>query len=175
MFRPSDGRPPLSPSDVLRNPTNWQEISRNEAVAAAGTGQVVVVNGSAGRSDWFDSNHPLYRASPQALRGVRYYRFQDRSPVAHGRLGHGSTTATPEPPPPVAPPPPVKPKTWIEIELLTEAGVPVPNERYAIKIPDGTTQSGRTDRRGQARVDGIDPGACEISFPDIDGRAWREG
>ena len=178
MFRPSDGSPPLSPSDVLRNPSNWIEISRGDAVAAAGSRRVVVVSdsGSAGRAEWFDLSHPLFRAmGPQSLRGVRYYRYRDRA-QPHGVLAHGVQTGAAEsPPPPAEKKTPVREKTWIELELLTEEGVPVPHERYLVKVPDGTTQSGSTDKKGRARIDGIDPGGCEISFPEIDARAWREG
>jgi len=175
MFPPSGGGPPLSPSDVLRNPANWSEISRAEAVAAAGSGRVVVV-GAAGRPEWFDANHPLFRgAGSYSMRAVRYYRYQERTRTQVAPLGVGQASPKSEDTPLPQKTTPVRPKTWVEIELVTEEGVPVPNERYTVKVPDGTTQSGTTDRRGQARIDGIDPGACEISFPGIDGRAWREG
>jgi type VI secretion system secreted protein VgrG len=59
-------------------------------------------------------------------------------------------------------------KSWIEIELLNEEGEPVPGERYSIKLPDGSTVEGTLDENGIARVDGIDPGNCEVSYPDLD-------
>jgi type VI secretion system secreted protein VgrG len=59
-------------------------------------------------------------------------------------------------------------KSWIEIELLDEEGEPVPGERYRITLPDGSTVEGTLDQNGFARVDGIDPGNCEVSFPDLD-------
>jgi type VI secretion system secreted protein VgrG len=64
--------------------------------------------------------------------------------------------------------------SWIEIELLDEDDNPVPGERYMIKLPDGTTiASGTLDENGFARVDGIDPGTCQVTFPDIDKEAWE--
>jgi type VI secretion system secreted protein VgrG len=62
----------------------------------------------------------------------------------------------------------------VEIELLDQAGKPVPNEPYQIELPDGSTTEGNLDSQGQARVDGIDPGNCKISFPNIDKKSWRK-
>jgi uncharacterized Zn-binding protein involved in type VI secretion len=64
-------------------------------------------------------------------------------------------------------------KVWVEIELLDESGKPVPNEPYRIELPDGSVTEGSTDDRGRARVDGIDPGNCKISFPSLDKRSWK--
>jgi type VI secretion system secreted protein VgrG len=67
-----------------------------------------------------------------------------------------------------------KKKSWIEIELVDEDKKPVPGERYRITLPDGTTiASGTLDAKGRARVDGIDPGTCKITFPDLDKTVWR--
>lgn len=63
---------------------------------------------------------------------------------------------------------------WIEIELLDEAGKPVPGEKYEIIMPDKTVKKGTLDENGWARVDGIkDPGQCKISFPNLDQQAWE--
>jgi type VI secretion system secreted protein VgrG len=65
-------------------------------------------------------------------------------------------------------------KSWIEIELVDEEGKPIPGERYEIKLPDGTTVAkGTLDQNGFARVSPIDPGQCEITFPDLDKDAWK--
>ena len=63
---------------------------------------------------------------------------------------------------------------WVEIELLDHAGKPVPSEPYEIELPDGSTTEGYLDGKGQARVDGIEPGNCKISFPNIDKKSWRK-
>lgn len=65
------------------------------------------------------------------------------------------------------------PEAWVAIELIDNHGRPVPYERYRIKLPDGTTREGTLDRDGLARIDGIDAGLCEVTFPDLDGRSWR--
>lgn len=66
-------------------------------------------------------------------------------------------------------------KEWIELELVDEDDNPVPNEKYRITLPDGqTVAQGTTDERGIARVTGIDPGSCQVTFPNLDKDAWEK-
>jgi type VI secretion system secreted protein VgrG len=67
-----------------------------------------------------------------------------------------------------------KKTAWIEIELIDEADEPVPSEKYEITLPDGSVAKGTLDGDGFARVDGIEPGSCEIAFPDLDKDAWEK-
>jgi hypothetical protein len=78
----------------------------------------------------------------------------------------------PAPPPAPPPPRPTKTKTWIEIELIDDKGKPVVGERYRIVLPDGSQEEDSLDGHGRARINDLDPGECQISFPDIDGREW---
>ncbi|HZN44856.1 MAG TPA: hypothetical protein VFB56_05980, partial [Nitrospiraceae bacterium] len=65
-------------------------------------------------------------------------------------------------------------KSWIEIELADEKNKPVPGEKYRITLPDGTVVAeGALDTKGFARVDGIDPGTCKVTFPNLDKDAWK--
>lgn len=65
-------------------------------------------------------------------------------------------------------------KSWIEIELVDEENNPVPGEIYRITLPDGeTVAEGTLDNKGLARVEGIDPGNCQITFPKLDQDAWE--
>ena len=64
-------------------------------------------------------------------------------------------------------------KHWIEIQLLDEADKPVAGESYRITLPDGTVDDGTLDGQGLARVEGIDPGSCTITFPKRDQAAWQ--
>jgi translation initiation factor IF-1 len=64
-------------------------------------------------------------------------------------------------------------KTWVEIELIGMDGNPISNELYRIALPDGTSVEGRLNERGRARVIGIDPGTCTVTFPELDMEAWE--
>jgi len=67
-----------------------------------------------------------------------------------------------------------KKKSWIEIQLFDEEGNPVPGEPYKVTLPDGTTVAdGTLDDKGFARVDNIDPGTCQVTFPNLDKDAWE--
>jgi hypothetical protein len=63
---------------------------------------------------------------------------------------------------------------WIEIELVDEEDEPVPGEKYEIKLPDGSVAKGTLDGNGFARIEGIEPGTCEITFPKLDKDAWEK-
>jgi type VI secretion system secreted protein VgrG len=62
---------------------------------------------------------------------------------------------------------------WIEIELVDMEGKPVPGETYNITLPNGSVASGSLDGNGKARVDGIDPGSCKVTFPNLDKSVWK--
>ena len=66
-----------------------------------------------------------------------------------------------------------KKKTWIGIELKDNDGNPVPNEAYEIRLPDGTIQTGNLDSLGTAGASEIDPGSCQIRFPNLDAKSWK--
>jgi hypothetical protein len=76
-------------------------------------------------------------------------------------------------PAPVVPLAAVVQKTWIEVRLVDEEGTPIGLVRYEVELPDGSLKSGMLDERGIARFEDIDPGKCQVTFPDIDGREWR--
>jgi hypothetical protein len=64
--------------------------------------------------------------------------------------------------------------SWIEIELVDKKGKPVAGEAYSVKLPDGTTVAdGTLDDKGFARVEGIEPGTCKITFPRLEKQAWK--
>ncbi len=62
--------------------------------------------------------------------------------------------------------------TWIAIRLEYEdgSGEGVAYARYTLKLPDGEVREGNLDRHGNARVDGLHPGMCEVTFPEFDAR-----
>jgi type VI secretion system secreted protein VgrG len=63
-------------------------------------------------------------------------------------------------------------KSWIEIKMVDEDNNPVPGAHYQVTLPDGTVADGTLDDKGFSRVDGIDPGTCQITFPELDQEAW---
>ena len=64
--------------------------------------------------------------------------------------------------------------SWIEIEMVDEEDQPVPGMAYRITLPDGeTVAQGTLDEKGFARVNGIEPGTCQITFPKLDKDAWE--
>ena len=66
-----------------------------------------------------------------------------------------------------------KKKSWIELELVDEEDQPVTGMSYRITLPDDTLAEGTLDDKGFARVDGIDPGTCKITFLNLDKDAWE--
>ena len=64
--------------------------------------------------------------------------------------------------------------SWIEFEMVDEADEPVPGIAYEVKLPDDSVATGTLDTQGFARIDGCEPGTCEISFPDLDKDAWEK-
>lgn len=64
-------------------------------------------------------------------------------------------------------------RTWIEFRLLDFEGNPIGGKQYRIKLPGGAIQAGVLGRSGSVRLDGIEPGTCTITFPEIDADAWE--
>ena|SRR5437762_2520293 len=65
-------------------------------------------------------------------------------------------------------------KSWIEIELVDEKNKPVPGVTYRITTPDEAVAEGTLDEKGFARLEGLEPGTCKVSFPDLDSEAWED-
>lgn len=66
-------------------------------------------------------------------------------------------------------------KTYVAIQLLSDEPEPrpVPFKRYKIVLPDSSTREGQLDQYGMAVVTDIDPGTCQVSFPDFDASEWK--
>jgi hypothetical protein len=61
---------------------------------------------------------------------------------------------------------------WVEVQVLDMENNPVSGVRYEIRLPDGSTVTGSTDKAGSARYEKIVSGQCEICLPDFDREAW---
>jgi len=77
------------------------------------------------------------------------------------------------PPPPPPPPPPKDQTHWIEISLHDKDGKPMPGFAYEIVLPGGEVVTGALDDKGKARLDGIEAGNCQVSFPTLHMTEWR--
>jgi hypothetical protein len=59
---------------------------------------------------------------------------------------------------------------FIGIELVDTEKRPVPNQAFVVTLPDGRPVRGTLDQNGKARIEGIDPGQCTVTFPNLDRR-----
>lgn len=64
-------------------------------------------------------------------------------------------------------------KHWIEIEMVDQEGKPAAGEDYRLTLPDGSIVEGSLDEKGRDRVNGIDPGTCKVTFPNLDKDSWQ--
>ncbi|GLR71895.1 hypothetical protein [Agaribacter marinus] len=65
-----------------------------------------------------------------------------------------------------------KPSSWVEFSLKDEASNPVSGQKYEVELPDGSIAKGTTDSKGNAKIEGFEPGECKLSFPDLHKDAW---
>ncbi len=111
---------------------------------------------------------PADLADPGEMAEIKAAEMQSKS----GK--YGSTPAKPFKPSDDTDEDGQKKKSWIEIELVDQKKNPVPGEAYRITLPDGeTVAEGTLDEKGFARVEGIDPGTCKITFPKLHRDSWK--
>jgi hypothetical protein len=122
----------------------------------------------AGAVDRLDDEHIAAELARLLLIG-RARLVEDRAPTLFADDGEPHEE---EAPPPASARQARTEVTWIEIRLIGEDDQPIPGERYRIELPDGTTREGQLDDKGRARVEGIDPGSCAVTFPTLDEEAW---
>lgn len=84
-------------------------------------------------------------------------------------INYLTAPATGEPPPAEA----EQPESWIEIELVDEAGQPWPGEPFEVTGPDGKVYNGVLDDKGQAHLEVDCPGMYHIRFTNLDMDAWE--
>ncbi len=62
---------------------------------------------------------------------------------------------------------------WVEIVLVDDEGRPAAGEPYRVRLPDGSVAEGRLGFSGVLRLQGFDPGECEVSFPELHRDSWE--
>jgi hypothetical protein len=67
-----------------------------------------------------------------------------------------------------------KKKSWLELELVDQDGIPLAFEDYVVELPDGSLREGRLDDKGKSRLRGLDPGSCKVSFPRLAPDDWKK-
>ena len=85
------------------------------------------------------------------------------------------------PVPPGAPLPPTSPTTpgedvplsTLEVVVRDDAGEPMGGVRYEVKDPAGKIHEGTTNPEGLIRIEGIPPGNCDVSLPELDHKDWE--
>jgi hypothetical protein len=74
---------------------------------------------------------------------------------------------------PVVVAPPEELTSWIEIYATDENGKAMPGKKYLVTTPDGSRREGTLNAEGTARISGIRPGTCRVSFPEFDAATWH--
>ncbi len=59
-------------------------------------------------------------------------------------------------------------KAWLVVRLFDRRGIPVAGAEFRLVFPDGTVIDGLLDGKGSARVEGVTPGTCRVTFPQFD-------
>jgi hypothetical protein len=59
-------------------------------------------------------------------------------------------------------------KSWIAVQLVDEDNKPVPKAKFKIRFPDGVEEEHELDDNGYKYFPDLDPGECEIGFPDLE-------
>ena len=62
---------------------------------------------------------------------------------------------------------------WVEIALVDDEGRPAAGELYRVRLPDGSVAVGRLGFDGLLRLEGIDAGECEVTFPELHQDSWE--
>lgn len=65
-------------------------------------------------------------------------------------------------------------KDSIRCTLKGEDGKPIAGIKYAVRLPNGSVVKGETDSKGEINLSGIEPGMCEVEFPELHADEWKQ-
>jgi hypothetical protein len=111
--------------------------------------------------------HEADKADPGEVDKVKADQKQKQS----GK--YGATPAKPYKPPQTKEEKEKKP-SWIEIKMVDEDDKPVTGMAYRVTLADDSVCEGTLDDKGFARIEGIEPGSCKVTFPELDKEAWEK-
>ena len=155
----------------------WLQQFRGNALCLGALRQLLSREASVSlRLDRATDDEILEQAAQLLATGVWHVHAPETSRPANTQ-GPGSAepkeSETDSPPKqPARTPSPATKLTWVEIRLVDEDGTPVPGVAYEITFPDGSIRSGSLSARGTARYDQIEPGQCQVKFPELDAQEW---
>ncbi len=66
-----------------------------------------------------------------------------------------------------------EPRGFVIVEVVNEAGEPVPHVRLEVLLADAQVLTRATGSNGQMRLDRIPQGRCTVKLPDMDGSSWH--
>jgi hypothetical protein len=128
--------------------------------------QLAALLGEYRRPNDLDESAALDRLVGVFARGdLKLVRLEERSTLQTGpHVVPGRDDPRPlHPDRPVAPRP-----TWISLEIVDEAGRPLPGLGLAITLPDGTRRSGRVDETARYRIDDVpEEGTCVVTVAAV--------
>ncbi len=61
----------------------------------------------------------------------------------------------------------MKDEGWIEIAMVDAGGEPIADVDFDLRLADGSSESGKTNAKGEARFQAIVPGECCVRFPNL--------
>jgi hypothetical protein len=61
---------------------------------------------------------------------------------------------------------------WVGIELVDQTGAPMAGAAYRILQDNAEVATGALNEEGRAKLPGLDPGPCEVSFPEFHTAEW---
>jgi hypothetical protein len=63
---------------------------------------------------------------------------------------------------------PIQEAAWLTVLLQDATGQPLADEPYRLVLSDGSVREGVTDSEGLLDLDDLEPGACTLTWPDLD-------
>lgn len=72
-----------------------------------------------------------------------------------------------------APPPPATGPAWVEVAVTGADGEALPYQKVQVTDASGVTRVAFSDGTGIARIEGMAPGSCRVTLPDLDQSSWE--
>lgn len=124
------------------------------------------------------TNQQVLREVAQRLVGKRLYLWREPMRMIPTIAGPSVQPAVKEEAPTKPSKQPVEAvkeikKSWIKIELVDEQGNLISGESFKITLPGGKVVTDKLNQSGFARIEDIDAGTCQVTFPNLD-KSYQE-